>query len=74
MTTLTIYTEKYDFGENVVNNGMSGKVFLDMNNSNGKSFNNLDEALDYICINCIPIDKIEFDYIDKNGFQMFSKF
>ena len=53
MTTLTIYTEKYDLKENVVNNGMSGKAFLDMDNKLGTPFVNLDNAMEYIVENDI---------------------
>ena len=74
MTTLTIYTEKYDLNENVVNNGMSGKVFLDMDNTLGMQFKNVDEALEYIFKNNLSIQRIEFDYVDKDGVQMFQKF
>ena len=74
MTTLTIYTEKYDLNENVVNNGMSGKVYLDMDNTLGMQFKDIDEALDYIVKTNLPIQRIEFDYVDKDGVQMFQKF
>lgn len=74
MTTLTIYTEKYDLKENVVNNGMSGKAFLDMDNKLGTPFNNVDAALEYAIANCIPINRIEFDYVDADGYQSFKKF
>lgn len=74
MTTLTIYTEKYDLNENAVNNGMSGKAFLDMDNKLGTPFDNMDSALDYLMENNIPIHRIEFNYVDKDGVQMFRKF
>lgn len=74
MTTLTIYTEKYDLKENVVNNGMSGKAFLDMDNKLGTPFNSVDEALDYVIDNNIAINRIEFDYVDSSGYQSFKKF
>ena len=74
MTTLTIYTEKYDLKENVVNNGMSGKAFLDMDNKLGTPFNSVDDALDYAINNNIAINRIEFDYVDSEGYQSFKKF
>ena len=74
MTTLTIYTEKYDLKENVVNNGMSGKAFLDMDNKLGTPFNSVDDALDYAFNNNIAINRIEFDYVDSEGYQSFKKF
>lgn len=74
MNTLTIYSEKYDLNENIVNGGMSGKAFLDMDNKLGTPFNNLDSALDYLMKNNIPIHRIEFNYLDKDGVQMFRKF
>ena len=74
MTTLTIYTEKYDLKENVVNNGMSGKAFLDMDNKLGTPFNSVDDALEYTINNNIAINRIEFDYVDSEGYQSFKKF
>lgn len=74
MTTLTIYTEKYDLKENVVNNGMSGKAFLDMDNKLGTPFNSVDDALEYAFNNNIAINRIEFDYVDSEGYQSFKKF
>lgn len=74
MTTLTIYTEKYDLKENVVGNGMSGKAFLDMDNKLGTPFNNVDDALEYAIANCISINRIEFNYVDADGYQSFKKF
>ena len=74
MTTLTIYTEKYDLKENVVNNGMSGKAFLDMDNKVGTPFDSVDAALEYAIGNCIAINRIEFDYVDSSGYQSFKKF
>ena len=74
MTTLTIYTEKYDLKENVANNGMSGKAFLDMDNKLGTPFNSVDDALDYAINNNIAINRIEFDYVDSEGYQSFKKF
>lgn len=74
MTTLTIYTEKYDLKENVVNNGMSGKAFLDMDNKLGVAFDCIDKALEYTLDNNIAINRIEFDYLDNEGYQSFKKF
>ncbi len=74
MNTLTIYSGRYDLNENMVNGGMSGKAFLDMDNKMGTPFNSMDSALDYLMENNIPIHRIEFNYVDKDGVQMFSKF
>lgn len=74
MTTLTIYSSKYDSKENVVNNGMSGKAFLDRDNKIGTPFDCLDDALQYAVDNRLVINRIEFDYIDKDGCQSFKKF
>ena len=74
MNTLTIYTEKYDLSKNVVNNGMSGKAFLDMDNKFGMQFKDIDAALEYTFKNNLPIQRIEFDYVDKDGVQMFQKY
>ena len=74
MNTLTIYTEKYDLDENVVNNGLSGKAFLDIDNKQGIPFLDIDAALEYIFKNNLPIQRIEFDYVDKDGVQMFQKY
>ena len=74
MTTLAIYTEKYDLKENVVNNGMSGKAFLDMDNKLGTPFVNLDNAMEYIVENDIQVHRSEINYVDKAGIQMFKRF
>ena len=73
MNTLTIYSPDYDSKENIVNNGMSGKAFLDMDNRIGKPFPDMDKALDYIVENNINIDQIEFNYLSEDA-QMFKKF
>ena len=74
MNTLTIYSGKYDLNENIVNGGMSGKAFLDMDNKLGTPFNCVDEALNYAMEKRIPIHRIEFNYVDNYGIQMFKKF
>ena len=74
MNTLTIYSGKYDLNENIVNGGMSGKAFLDMDDKLGTPFCCIDDALDYLMENNIPIHRIEFNYVDKDGAQMFRKF
>lgn len=74
MNTLNIYSQKYDLDENIINGGLSGKVFLDKTNEQGISFDCIDNALDYISINNIPIHMIEFNYVDNNKIQMFKKF
>lgn len=74
MTTLTIYTDKFDSQENILNDGMSGKAFLDMDNQLGIPFNDTDEAMEYAVENNISITRIEFNYLNKDGVQMFKKF
>ncbi len=74
MNTLTIYSRRYDLNENVTNGGMSGKAFLDIDNKLGTPFINMDSALDYLMENNIPIHRIEFNYMDKYGIQMFKRF
>ena len=73
MNTLTIYTPDYDSKENIVNNGLSGKAFLDMDNKIGTPFPDMDKALEYIVENNIAIDQIEFNYLSEDT-QMFKKF
>lgn len=74
MTTLTIYTDKFDSQENILNDGLSGKAFLDMDNQLGTPFLSIDEALEYVIDNNISISRIEFNYLNKDGVQMFKKF
>lgn len=74
MTTLTIYTPNYDKDENVVNDGMSNKAFLDMDNQLGIPFNGIDNALEYIFDNNMSVDRIEFNYVGADGIQMFQKY
>ena len=74
MNVLTIYSEKYDLKENVINDGMSNKAFLDTDNQIGAYFSCADEALDYVANNNIPIHRIDFNYVDRKGVQMFKKF
>ena len=73
MNILTIYSERYDKNENIINNGMSGKVFIEDGNS-GKEFKAIDEALDFIEKSKISIDRIDFNYIGDYGIQKFWKF
>jgi hypothetical protein len=75
MTTLTIYTPDYDNYEDVVNDGMSNKAFLDIDNQLGIPFNSISAALVYLAENNIPVHSIEINYVDdKNKIQMFHKF
>ena len=53
---------------------MSGKAFLDMDNKLGTPFNNVDDALEYAIANSISINRIEFNYVDADGYQSFKKF
>lgn len=71
---LTYYSEKFDSKENVVNDGMSSKAFLDIDNNFGISFKNIDAALNYCKINHITPNRIDFNYIDGNNRQMFVKY
>ena len=74
MNTLTIYSRKYDLNENVINGGLSGKTFLDIDNKPGAPFTCIDNALDYVVENNIPIHRLEFNYVGSDGAQMFKKF
>ena len=74
MTTLTIYTPKFDSKENVTNNGLSGKAFLDIDNKLGTPFIDLDSAIEYTTENNIAVDRIEFNYLSEDNVQMFRKF
>jgi len=74
MTTLTIYTPKFDSNENVMNNGLSGKAFLDIDNRLGTPFLDLDSAIEYTTENNIAVDRIEFNYLSADNVQMFRKF
>lgn len=73
MNILTIYTPDYDDGENMVNNGMSGKAFLDVDGMAGIPFCSITSAISHIVENDVQIDQIEFDYPSKDG-QKFKKF
>lgn len=74
MTTLTIYSNNFDEKDGIANNGMSGKAFLDVDNLTGVPFDNMDTALDYITTNNVEIHRVEFNYVDKSGVQVFKKF
>lgn len=78
---LTIYSNNFDDGENVANNGFNGKIFLD--NSEGefvaksssirREFNNIAEAFQYIIENNLPFDSILYCYKDSEN-QVFKRF
>lgn len=77
MVVLTVYTDKYDSGENVYGNGMSGKVFLeksDPSSESGREFKGIDEALSFCVMNDIKPERIDFNYMGDDGFQRFWKF
>ena len=77
MVILTIYTDRFDSRSNVYGKGMSGKVFLEKEeneNSTGKEFRAVDEALDYCEKNKIDIDRIDFHYLGDYELQKFWKF
>lgn len=74
MTTLTLYTENYDLKENIVNRGMSGLAFIDIDDEVGMSFKSLDEALDYCTKSDINLNAFEINYLSQDGIQMFKKF
>lgn len=74
MTVLTIYTDSFDSKENAVNGGMSGKAFIDIDNSFGMAFKNLDSALEYCTLHAITPNRIDFNYLGENGCQMFRKY
>ena len=71
---LTIYTKKFDEYENVVNGGLSEKVFIDINGNSGKQFNSIDEALEYVFKNNIRLNRIDFHYYSEDNGQEFAKF
>ena len=60
-TVLTIYTNDFDANENVVNGGMSGKVFLDGHTK--MEFINLDSALEYMESNGMQPERIDINYV-----------
>ena len=74
--TLTIYSSNFDSDQTVLNNGMSGKIFLDPSQNDdphsGKEFSTLDSALTYADTNNIVIDKVEIMY--NNGGPKFKRF
>lgn len=74
MTTLTIYSPKFDSNEDICNGGMSGRAFIDVDNSTGAPFDSIDDALNYIHDNAVAIHRIEFNYVDGCGCQAFRKF
>ena len=75
MKTLTIYSTKFDSNENMANDGLSGKAFLDdSEKGQGIAFISIDNAIEYIIGNNIPIDRIDINYLSSDGIQMFKKF
>lgn len=70
--TLTIYSNDYDENQDVVNKGMSGKIFLE-NKFLGHEFKDIDSVLKYIIDNDIEIDEMVYCY-QKNNEQQFKKF
>ena len=64
MTTLTIYTDKFDSEENVVNGGMSGKAFLDIEPDYGVPFSSLDDAMKYIQEHNTQLEGIDIYYLN----------
>lgn len=77
VTTLTIYTDRFDSRENICGNGMSGKVFLESygeNSEDGTAFSSVDEALDYCIEHKMSIDQLVFMYLSEDGNQKFMRF
>lgn len=72
--TLTIYTPNFDSCESVVNNGMSGKVFVDMDDRIGQSFGSIDQAIEWMDSRGIQPNRIEFEYLTSDGVQSFRRF
>jgi len=72
---LTIYTDKYDSQEDVVNGGMSGKAFIDnLPEGTGVEFKCIDDALQFANDTGIEIGRIDLHYLDNGGCQSFWKF
>ena len=78
---LTIYTDKFDSRENVVGNGMSGKVFLDMvgedeetHGETGQEFQSLDDAMEAIGKMDRGIDSLDVMYLASDGTQRYARF
>lgn len=70
--SITIYTEDFDSGENVSGNGMSGKIFLDVDGY-GAEFRNFAEAV----LRAGELGEIPIDLtvcFRKDDAQMFRKF
>jgi hypothetical protein len=77
MTVLTIYTSDYDSRENVHGKGMSGKVFVENvegEAEDGAAFKSIDQALDYCASSGTMPERIDFNYLSKDGVQKFWKF
>lgn len=73
MVVLTIYTNEYDSREDIVGNGMSGKVFLE-GSGTGREFKTVDEALDHCVEHGINIDQLAIMYLSADGGQKFMRF
>ena len=69
---LTVYSNNYDNYSYVVGRGMSGKVFIE-NEQTGKEFKTMESAIDYAVKANIQLDAIVYCY-QVNGQQLFKKF
>lgn len=75
---LTIYSHNFDNGENVVNNGFNGNVFVEADDGkSGTPFNrcdedNLAEALRYMVVNECKLSEIVYNFKD-DGVQKYIK-
>lgn len=70
--TLTIYSNNFDDYSYVVNHGMNGKVFLEADGQ-GKEFKNAAQALEYVVLNGLSLDKMTLCW-QRNGQQFFKSF
>jgi hypothetical protein len=82
---IAIYSNNFDVNENVVNNGMSGKIFLDKNYDGSEDnlnldrfcgeYNNIHEVMEVANANNITLSAIIYEYYDaKTKNQYYKKF
>lgn len=72
MMKMTVYSKDFDAGQNVADNGFSGKIFVE-NGQMGAEFNDVDEALDFLTDNGFDLEEILYCR-QKNGQQEFRRF
>ena len=59
--TLTVYSRDFDNNENVVNNGFSGKIFVE-SKTEGQSFDSIWDALEWARTRNVNIEAICYCY------------